>query len=114
MTVGFLCAITVLSPFVWSQPILFREVGITSGIDFTYSQGARSSLLVEDMGSGVALIDYDNDHDLDFYLVNLPGPLQNEITSDSPGNVMYRNNGDGTFTDVTKQAGVGHQGFGIG
>ena len=114
LTVGFLCAITVLSPFVWSQPILFREVGITSGIDFTYSQGARSSLLVEDMGSGVALIDYDNDHDLDFYLVNLPGPLQNEITSDSPGNVMYRNNGDGTFTDVTKQAGVGHQGFGIG
>ncbi len=98
----------------WTQPVLFREVSITSGIDFTYSQGVRSSFLVEDMGSGVALIDYDNDDDLDFYLVNLPGPLQNEITPNSTKNVMYRNNGDGTFTDVTQVVGVGDQGFGIG
>jgi hypothetical protein len=60
---------------------------------------------------GVAWADYDNDGDLDIYLAN----YGNASTIDSPGepNVLYRNNGDGTFTDVTVETGVGDDKHGI-
>ncbi|MYA70469.1 CRTAC1 family protein [Candidatus Poribacteria bacterium] len=64
------------------------------------------------MGSGVALFDFDNDGDLDLYLVNgsdLPGAT----ASIPPTNRLYRNDGD-TFTDVTTQAAVGDTGYGLG
>ena len=92
----------------------FRDVTLAAGIDFIHSHGSRSSLLPEDMGSGAGFVDYDNDGDLDLYVVNSPGPLKVEISSMSPGNILYRNNGDGTFTDVTEKAGVGDRGHGMG
>lgn len=92
----------------------FRDVTLAAGIDFVHSHGSRSSLLPEDMGSGAGFVDYDNDGDLDLYVVNNPGPLEVEISPESPGNILYRNNGDGTFTDVTEKAGVGDQGHGMG
>ena len=65
------------------------------------------------MGGGAAFFDYDNDGFLDLYIVdsgNVPG-----ITRARPhGNVLYRNNGDCTFTDVTELAGVGDTGYGMG
>ena len=85
-------------------PVQFRDVTLAAGIDFVHSHGSRSSLLPEDMGSGAGFADYDNDGDLDLYIVNNPGPLKVEISSKSPGNILYRNNGDGTFTDVTETA----------
>ncbi len=97
-----------------SNPVTFKDVTEAAGIHFVHSRGSRSSLLPEDMGSGAGFADYDNDGDLDLYIVNNPGPLNAKITSASPGNVLYRNNGDGTFTDVTAQAGVGDRGYGMG
>ena len=97
-----------------SPGVQFRDVTLAAGIDFVHSHGSRSSLLPEDMGSGAGFADYDNDGDLDLYIVNNPGPLTIEITSESPGNILYRNNGDGRFTDVTEKAGVGDQGHGMG
>ena len=94
--------------------IQFRDVTLAAGIDFVHSHGSRSSLLPEDMGSGAGFVDYDNDGDLDLYVVNNPGPLKVEISSKSPGNILYRNNGDGTFIDVTETAGVGDRGHGMG
>ena len=76
--------------------------------------GKRSSLLPEDVGSGAAFVDYNSDGHIDLYVVNNPGPLHAEITEASPGNTLYRNNGDGTFTDVTEEAGVGDRGYGMG
>ena len=94
--------------------VQFRDVSLAAGIDFVHSHGSRSSLLPEDMGSGAGFADYDNDGDLDLYIVNNPGPLEVEISSHSPGNILYRNDGDGTFTDVTDIARVGDRGHGMG
>ncbi|MBC8236345.1 CRTAC1 family protein [bacterium] len=71
------------------------------------------------MGPGVAFLDYDNDGYLDIYFVNgaeLPGVTYDvgEVAETSPTNVLYRNAGDGTFSDVTQQAGVGDTGYGVG
>ncbi|MCH8956636.1 CRTAC1 family protein [candidate division KSB1 bacterium] len=65
------------------------------------------------MGSGCAFFDYDNDGDLDIYLVN-GAPLPGYSAKETPTNMLYQNQGDGRFTDVTKQAGVGDTGYGIG
>ena len=94
--------------------VTFKNVTAAAGISFVHSHGSRSSLLPEDMGSGAGFADYDNDGDLDLYIVNNPGALHIAITESSPGNVLYRNNGDGTFADVTAAAGVGDRGYGMG
>ena len=102
------------------KTVIFKDVTAIAGIHFTHSHGDRSldetshGLYPEDVGSGASFADYDNDGDLDLYIVNNPGAFNAEITKLSPGNVLYRNNGDGTFTDVTTGAGVGDQGFGMG
>ncbi|MXZ01275.1 CRTAC1 family protein [Candidatus Poribacteria bacterium] len=70
------------------------------------------------MGSGAAFADIDNDGDLDLYIVNIPRPLMQDVggvsNPDTLPNVLYRNNGDGTFTDITDIAGVGDHGYGMG
>ncbi|MBI4531839.1 MAG: VCBS repeat-containing protein, partial [Candidatus Latescibacteria bacterium] len=63
------------------------------------------------MGSGAAFFDYDDDGDLDLYIVN-GAPLS--LSGTRPTNVLYRNNGDGTFTDATDKAGVGNSDYGMG
>ena len=76
----------------------FVDVTAKSKINFVHKSGASpEKYMVETFGSGVAWIDYDNDGFPDLYFVNgAPGAA----------NVLYRNNGDGTFTDVTQKAGV--------
>ena len=107
-----------ISPPLFAQSskssVIFKDVTEAAGINFVHSFGKRSSLLPEDVGSGAAFADYDNDGHVDLYVVNNPGPIDVEITETSPGNVLYRNNGDGTFTDVTEEAGVGDRGYGMG
>lgn len=97
-----------------NSSVTFKDVTETAGVNFIHSSGKRSSLLPEDVGSGAAFADYNNDGHIDLYVVNNPGPLHTDITEASPGNVLYRNNGDGTFTDVTAEAGVGDRGYGMG
>ena len=95
--------------------IVFTDVTREAGIDFVHSSGARTHQLPEDMGPGVAWGDYDNDGWPDLYLVNQPGPWGERAGPDSPFSHLYHNNHDGTFTDVTLQAGVGNRGgYGMG
>ena len=97
--------------------VTFTDVTNEAGIHFQHSSGTRSSLLPEDMGSGAGFADIDNDGDIDLYVVNIPGPFTPDAKSDSNTgntNVLYLNNGNGTFTDITRAAGVGHQGYGMG
>ncbi|MGQ9589813.1 MAG: CRTAC1 family protein [Planctomycetota bacterium] len=84
-----------------------------AGISFRHENGLSGKYhYPEIMGAGVCLIDVDGDGYLDIYFVN--GNRLVEPPSPEIRNHLYRNNGDGTFSDVTERAGVGDPGFGQG
>ena len=93
--------------------IHFSSVADSAGINFKHFESRRDSLIPEDVGSGVGWADYDNDGDEDLYFVNFAGPFLMDPAKlkQLAGNTLYQNNGDGTFTDVTETAGVGHVGW---
>jgi hypothetical protein len=95
--------------------IPFVDVAQEAGIDFRHSHGTRSIQLPEDMGSGLAWGDYDGDGDPDLYVVNQAGPLPERKSwpSSPASNRLFRNSGDGTFVDVTAEAGVGVRDMGM-
>src|SRR5712692_5629348 len=96
------------------DPIQF-ELARTSGLDFTSNSGATArKYQPQTMLAGVALLDYDNDGLLDIYFVN--GATMPELAKDDQAyfNRLFRNNGDGSFTDVTEKAGVQGRGYNIG
>jgi hypothetical protein len=97
--------------------VAFTDRAAAAGLDFVHFQGRRSSQLPEDMGSGVAWGDYDGDGDPDLYVVNQSGPLtlsQEEVERSPARARLFRNDGDGTFTGVTDEAGVAVRGWGMG
>jgi enediyne biosynthesis protein E4 len=96
-------------------PITFVDVAGSSGIAFQHDNAASpEKYLIETMGSGCAWIDYDQDGLLDLYLVN-GAATKLYIPKHALHSALYRNNGDGTFSDVTQKAGVGADGlFGMG
>lgn len=96
-------------------PVTFVDVASHAGITFRHDNAASpEKYLIETMGSGCAWIDYDQNGLLDLYLVN--GAATRVYTSKQAlRSALYRNNGDGTFTDVTANAGVGAEDlFGMG
>ena len=96
-------------------PVIFTDVTREAGINFVHSRGERTHQLPEDMGSGAAWGDYNNDGFPDLYLVNQPGPWGAQVGPDAPTCILYHNNRDGTFTDVTERAGVANRGgYGMG
>ncbi|HEX2977298.1 MAG TPA: FG-GAP-like repeat-containing protein, partial [Bacteroidales bacterium] len=91
--------------------VSFRDVTEDAGIDFRYTFGDNSYRnILESSGAGITIFDYNNDNQMDIYLLNgtwLEGisdkdGKKNRNASDR----LYRNNGDGTFTDVTKESGL--------
>ena len=109
----FVLNIFIVSPHA-QTPLQFVDVTEAAGITFKHVNGESGRLYyLETMGSGAAFLDYDNDGDLDLYIVNsavLPG----FVADTPPMNVLYRNDGARGFTDVTSEAGVGHPGYGMG
>ena len=94
--------------------VQFVDVTTEAGITFKHINGASDrKFYLETMGSGAAFLDYDNDGNLDLYIVN-GAPLPGFETTDPSTNLLYQNNGDGTFTDVTAAAGVGDTSYGMG
>jgi enediyne biosynthesis protein E4 len=85
-----------------------------SGIHWTHTGGLSSDMyLPETIGPGCAFLDYDNDGWMDIYLVN-SGPCDFYTPAKPLSNALYRNNRDGTFTDVTAKAGVPGNAYGMG
>ena len=85
-----------------------------SGIKWVHSSGkSPQKYLPESSGAGCAFLDYDNDGWMDIYLVN-SGKCDFFTPNPPLRNALYRNNRDGTFTDVTEKAGVAAGGYGQG
>jgi len=103
------------APSAPSAPdVRFTDVTQTAGVGFTHANSATSNkYLVETMGGGVALLDYDNDGRLDMFFTNgakiddpMPEGRQPDKSDRKFWNRLYHQNTDGTFTDVTEKAGL--------
>jgi enediyne biosynthesis protein E4 len=94
---------------------LFTEVpASSSGIAWVHENAmSPNHYLPETLGPGCAFLDFDNDGWMDIFLVN-SGPSDFWKPTTSVRNALYRNNRDGTFTDVTEKAGVTGASFGMG
>ncbi len=97
------------------NPVTFVDIAGSAGIAFRHENAASpEKYLIETMGSGCGWIDYDQNGLFDLYLVN-GAATQAYTPKQRLRSALYRNNGDGTFTDVTEKAGVGAEGlFGMG
>lgn len=98
------------------RPVVpFTDVTEEAGINFHHFSGAvGEKLLPETMGGGCAFLDYDNDGDADLFFVNSSYWPHQSPPKKPTSHVLYRNNGDGTFTDVTREAGLFDVRYGMG
>ena len=95
-------------------PVTFTDITEAAGLAHAQNvSGPAESkqYLLEEMGGGVALFDYDSDGWLDIFLVNGTS-LDPAVVDRHPTSYLWRNNRDGTFTDVTAKAGLTHSGWG--
>jgi enediyne biosynthesis protein E4 len=114
----FACVLAFIAPIPANAPLL--AVKTPTGIDFILENSPTpQKYLIETMPGGVALLDYNNDGLLDIFLVNggrISSPVSSPENFDRHDpkywNRLYRQNKDGTFTDVTQQAGLGNAGDG--
>lgn len=99
-----------------STGVQYENVATSAGLNVETIFGGEKSnrYLVETTGCGVAFIDYDNDDWLDIFLVNGSRLEAKWPSGTAPISRLFKNNRDGTFTDVTAKAGVGHHGWGQG
>ncbi len=121
-----LCALCFTSVKAWqaarNTPGNFVDITAASGVRFQHiATHTSKKYLIETMGSGVALFDYDNDGRLDIFLVNgapLTDPTPKGTIPQKAGpkywNRLFHQKSDGTFEDVTEKAGLQGVGYGMG
>ncbi|MGB6367966.1 MAG: VCBS repeat-containing protein, partial [Thermoanaerobaculia bacterium] len=96
------------------SPLLFVDVAAEAGLEApTWCGREEKPHLLESGGTGLALFDYDVDGDLDLFLVN-GWRLDGTEIVERGRNLLYRNDGNGVFLDVTERAGVGDDQWGTG
>jgi len=102
--------------FIDNGPVIFSDITHSAGLDkFHHVSGTREkTTILETPGSGLALLDYDNDGWLDIYLLNGSTVAALNGKQAAPRAMLFHNNHDGTFTDVTDKAGVANEGWGFG
>ena len=102
--------------FVKTGPIIFQDISEKAGLTtWHHKMGTpEKKFILEQIGSGVALLDYDNDGWLDIYMVN--GSTYDAMSGkvEPPHAALFHNNHDGTFTDVAAKAGVTNDRWGFG
>ena len=98
-----------------APPIRFEDLIRSSGITFKLNSGITPQRYsIETMTGGVAMFDYNNDGLLDLFFTNGAAIPSLEKSNPMYWNRLYRNNGDGTYTDVTVEAGVQGLGYSMG
>ncbi len=102
--------------FVEKGSVVFEDITKRAGLaGWTHKMGSPAKdFIVETIGSGVALLDFDNDGWLDIYLVNGATFDSLDGKEEPPHAALFRNNHDGTFTDVAVKAGVTNDRWGYG
>ncbi|MGA2754803.1 MAG: CRTAC1 family protein [Terracidiphilus sp.] len=102
--------------FVPSGPVIFEDISEPAGLThWTHKMGTKDKkYIIETNGSGVGLIDYDNDGWLDIYVVNGSTFDALDGKETPPHAALFHNNHDGTFTDVAAKAGVTNDRWGVG
>jgi enediyne biosynthesis protein E4 len=122
-SIGIVLAAAIVSS---APEVRFTDITSSSGIDFVHAHSPTSNkYLIETMGGGVALFDYDNDGRLDIFFTNgahlddpQPPGKRPDKSDRKYWNRLYRQNDDGTFSDATEKAGVtgmpqGYYGMGV-
>ncbi|MFM9836619.1 MAG: VCBS repeat-containing protein [Cyclobacteriaceae bacterium] len=103
--------------------MLFINLGVSSeGIPMFRDEAAQYGIADNGYSSGAAFFDYDNDNDLDLYVLTnviekgIPVSYRAKVNDGSAKNTdrLYRNNGNNTFTNVSKEAGIRYEGYGLG
>ncbi len=95
-------------------PIVLRDVTVQTGIEFRHSDGGRGAYrIVEYVSCGLALLDFDGDGWIDIYFAN-GAPVEADAAEPLPKDALFRNQGNGTFVDVTDAAGLGDARHGLG
>jgi hypothetical protein len=110
-----LFAVVGAAAFLPQVPVFDDKAG-EAGINLKVVSGEEKEkrFLIESIGGGLAVIDYNNDGWMDLYVVN-GATIESALAGKIPyRSALYRNNGDGTFTDVTMEAGVPNRGWGKG
>lgn len=94
--------------------IQLRDMTRQTGIKFVHTDGSSGKrYIMETVASGLALLDYDGDGDVDIYFLN-GAPLPGSESLAAAGNALYRNDGSWKFTDVSRASGVAGQGYALG
>jgi hypothetical protein len=112
----FLCVLLTAAAAAQTSPKTvadFVDLAVKAGLNVTTTFGGKTEkkYIIETTGTGVAILDYDDDGYPDIYVVN---GTTLDSKSDGPTSKLFHNNHDGTFTDVTEKAGVGLRGWGQG
>ncbi len=98
-----------------TDPAWFVNITAEVGIDFAIDRSVAGDYFMPDsMTGGCALLDYDNDGDLDLYIVNAFRDVAGALENPQGANRLYQQQDDHTFRDVTTQAGVGDERYGMG
>jgi hypothetical protein len=115
-TLPFALAAPYLLAADWPPPVVFTDITAEAGLAHASNisgSPTNKQFLLEEMGGGVAFFDYDNDGWLDIFLVNGTS-LDPTLRDRNPTSYLFRNNRDGTFTDVTEKARLTRSGWGQG
>jgi enediyne biosynthesis protein E4 len=102
------------------EPVAMTDITASTGIHFNHLSSPEAKYIVESMSGGVALLDFDGDGWLDIYFTNAPSVAMAQAGALGPGtktaarSALYRNNHDGTFTDVSEKAGVANPCWAMG
>ena len=99
-----------------ASPVQFVDVAEKAGLNIANVWGGveHKRVIIETKGSGIAFFDYDNDGWLDIYLTNGNRLDAHWAAGKQPSTHLFKNNRDGTFTDVTEKSGLGRPGWQTG